>query len=206
MGKPVSTAQSHAVIATFMNTVDWGRLDAGTLQRLIKNPKEAGRMFTVAMKRPWTKHLRPFYPVFASVVLAPPEQERRIAAATDVFTQSIGPLLYSSHFLGDIPKAEEKLVDTWAVVEDGTATEILDDFDFKEISFTQSQVVDIVQYHDRLLQKSKNCIPFQVAGVPYIAIIEANARGRLSITAEHYDSKAGYDRSCYFILARKRGE
>jgi hypothetical protein len=203
MGKPVSTAQSHAVIATFMTTVEWNKLDPQTLQRLVKNPRDAGRMFTAAMKRPWTKHLRPFFPVLASIVLVSPERERKIGSAHDVFSAEIDPLFFSSLFISESDRRPDQIVDVWVVVEAGTAGDILDDFDFEEISFTQSQVVHIVDNYHHLLQKGQNCIPFKVSGVPYIAIVEANARGRLSIRARHYESEAKYDRPCYFILARK---
>lgn len=205
MGKPVSTAQSHAVIATFMNTVQWDRLDAETLQLIVKYPKEAGRMFTAAMMRPWTRHLRPVYPAYSSVILQAPEKNRRIMEAGDVFTDFLDPAFREQHFLEDDLSCSSQLADVWEVVEPGTAREILEHSDFRKLAFNQSRVVDIAEVHDELLnERVANYVPFAASGIPYVAGITINARGRLSIGVAHYESDMQYPKKAHFILSRTR--
>jgi hypothetical protein len=50
MSKSISIDQSHAVIQALANNVNWGDLDSATLQKIITNPKEAGRLFTEFLK------------------------------------------------------------------------------------------------------------------------------------------------------------
>lgn len=50
MGKPVSTDQSHAVIAALATNVDWNALDAEVLQEIVRVPKDAGKQFTAFLK------------------------------------------------------------------------------------------------------------------------------------------------------------
>lgn len=50
MGKPVSIDQSHAVVQALANNVDWPSLNPDVLQGIIKNPKDAGRQFTLFLK------------------------------------------------------------------------------------------------------------------------------------------------------------
>jgi hypothetical protein len=51
MSKSVSIDQSHSVIQTLANNVDWSVLDGDVLQeQVIKNPKEAGKQFTAFLK------------------------------------------------------------------------------------------------------------------------------------------------------------
>lgn len=47
MSKPVSTAQSHAIIQALATNVDWSLLDGDKLQKeVVKNSKEAGKRLT----------------------------------------------------------------------------------------------------------------------------------------------------------------
>ncbi len=51
MSKPVGMGQSHNVISTLANNVDWDVLDGDVLQRqIVENPKEAGIQFTAFLK------------------------------------------------------------------------------------------------------------------------------------------------------------
>ncbi len=51
MSKSVSIDQSHSVIQALANNVDWSVLDGDMLQeQIIKNPKEAGKQFTLFLK------------------------------------------------------------------------------------------------------------------------------------------------------------
>lgn len=51
MSKPMLIDQSHAIMATLSTNVDWSVLDGDFLQeRIIRNPKEAGRQFTAFLQ------------------------------------------------------------------------------------------------------------------------------------------------------------
>lgn len=50
MNKPVSIAQSHAVVQALANNVDWPSLNSEVLQGIVKNPKESGKQFTKFLK------------------------------------------------------------------------------------------------------------------------------------------------------------
>jgi len=50
MGKPVSTDQSHAVMAALATNVDWSELDLEVLQGIIRTSKDAGKQFTAFLK------------------------------------------------------------------------------------------------------------------------------------------------------------
>jgi hypothetical protein len=51
MGKSVERDQSHAIMAILSTNVDWDGLDGDLLQeRVIRNPKEAGRHFSLFLK------------------------------------------------------------------------------------------------------------------------------------------------------------
>jgi len=51
MSKSVSIDQSHSVIQALANNLDWSILDGDMLQeQIIKNPKEAGKQFTLFLK------------------------------------------------------------------------------------------------------------------------------------------------------------
>lgn len=50
MSKPISIGQSHNVISTLANNVDWSILDSEMLQKIVDNPKMAGQQFTAFLK------------------------------------------------------------------------------------------------------------------------------------------------------------
>ena len=53
MGKSIgsiSIDQSHSVIQTLANNVDWRVMDSDILQKIINNPREAGKQFTRFLK------------------------------------------------------------------------------------------------------------------------------------------------------------
>lgn len=50
MGKPVSIGQSHALISTLSNNINWEDLDGEIIQQIIKNPTSSGKRITQFIK------------------------------------------------------------------------------------------------------------------------------------------------------------
>ena len=51
MSKSVSIRQSHSVVSTLINNVNWDELDGDVLQEIVRNPRKAGEQFTTFLKK-----------------------------------------------------------------------------------------------------------------------------------------------------------
>jgi hypothetical protein len=50
MGKPVKIGQSHTAMSILANNADWESIDSNVLQRIIDDPREAGKHFNLFLR------------------------------------------------------------------------------------------------------------------------------------------------------------
>jgi hypothetical protein len=202
MGKPVSTAQSHAVIAALQTNVDWKNVDSDAAQFFISKPHRAGDLFTEFLRKAMynTGYL---YPLSTTpLYLRETEGNALITENEKKFPLGVDPIFREFPFKYKMGGTAAARILPHMLMENAVGRQIFHLHASKSVSLTQDQVLAFMESGSEwLTRETKHLFLCMMAGETFIICIATGPCGRSAISARKLDDeKYGYSAGCRVLL------